>query len=206
MTGEVNAGRGDPSPFLFQPLRFSAFPSTVRPSTVPLPFPFTLTFTLPFTFTSPPIPSLSHSLPPAYRLRDFTLADYDTVLALWRSCEGIGLNESDTREAIAAFLNRNPGLSLVVLDQDDIIIGAVFGGHDGRRGYLHHLAVAPAHRGRGLGRRLVDETLARLRRQGIQKCSIFLYADNAAGRAFWTHEGWSAREDLVILQKVIRAG
>jgi len=140
---------------------------------------------------------------PAYSLRDFTLADYDTVLALWRSSEGIGLNESDTSAAIAAYLVRNPGLSLVATDEAGVIVGAVLGGHDGRRGYLHHLAVAPAHRGRGLGRSLVDETLTRLHRHGIQKCSIFLYANNAAGRAFWLREGWSARADLVVVQKVI---
>jgi putative acetyltransferase len=164
--------------------------------------PFTFTFT--FTFTPPSlIPSLPHSPPPPYRLRDFVLTDYDTVLALWRSCEGIGLSESDTRDAIAAFLVRNPGLSLVATDTDGVIVGAVLGGHDGRRGYLHHLAVLPAHRGRGLGRALVDETLARLRRLGIQKCNIFLYAHNAAGRAFWLREGWSAREDLVVVQKAI---
>jgi hypothetical protein len=80
-------------------------------------------------------------------MRDFALADYDTVLALWRSCEGIGLSDSDTREAIATYLARNPGLSLVATDADGVIVGAVLGGHDGRRGYLHHLAVAPAHRG-----------------------------------------------------------
>ena len=65
--------------------------------------------------------------------------------------------------------------------------------------------MAPAHRGRGLGRQLVDETLARLRRHGIQKCSISLYTDNAAGRAFWLREGWTPREDLLVMQKVIRS-
>ena len=62
----------------------------------------------------------------------------------------------------------------------------------------------PAHRGRGLGRALVAEALARLRGHGIQKCNIFLFADNAAGRAFWLREGWAAREDLVVLQKKLR--
>jgi putative acetyltransferase len=150
------------------------------------------------------MPSLPHPPPPAYRLRDFALTDYDAVLALWRSCEGIGLSESDTREAIAVYLVRNPGLSLVALNEGGVIVGAVLGGHDGRRGYLHHLAVAPPHRGRGLGRRLVDEALIRLRRLGIQKCNIFLFADNAAGRTFWLHEGWTAREDLVVMQKALR--
>ena len=157
-----------------------------------------------FPYSLPPIPSLPQSPPSPYRLRDFALADYDSVLALWRSCEGIGLSESDTREAIAAYLVRNPGLSLVATDEAGVVVGAILGGHDGRRGYLHHLAVAPAHRGRGLGRSLVDATLGCLRRLGIQKCNIFLYADNAAGRAFWLREGWSAREDLAIMQKVIR--
>ncbi|MBI5381004.1 MAG: GNAT family N-acetyltransferase [Opitutae bacterium] len=136
-----------------------------------------------------------------YRLRAFSLADYEPVIALWRSCEGIGLGESDTPEAIAAFLARNPGLSLVATTARDEIVGAVLCGHDGRRGYLHHLAVAPAHRRHGLGRQLVEECLARLRQLGIEKCNIFLFAHNAAGRTFWLREGWTAREDLVVVQK-----
>ena len=131
-----------------------------------------------------------------------TPADYDAVLALWQSSEGIGLNESDTREAIAAYLVRNPGFSLVA-EVKGVIVGALLCGHDGRRGYLHHLAVASPHRRRGLGRTLVDESIARLRAQGITKCNIFLFANNAAGRAFWLRQGWAPREDLVVVQKAI---
>jgi ribosomal protein S18 acetylase RimI-like enzyme len=137
-------------------------------------------------------------------LRAMTPADYHAVLALWRASEGIGLNESDTREAIAAYLMRNPGFSLVT-EIEGVIVGALLSGHDGRRGYLHHLAVASPHRRRGLGRALVDESLARLHAQGIAKCNIFLFANNAAGRAFWLREGWTPREDLVLVQKAISA-
>jgi ribosomal protein S18 acetylase RimI-like enzyme len=126
------------------------------------------------------------------------------VLALWKASEGIGLNESDTREAIAAYLVRNPGFSLVA-EIKGVIVGALLCGHDGRRGYLHHLAVASPHRRRGLVRTLVGESLARLRAQGITKCNIFLFANNAAGRAFWLREGWAPREDLVLVQKTISA-
>jgi len=142
--------------------------------------------------------------PRAPLLRSFVLADYEPALALWRASEGIGLNESDTREAIAAFLDRNPGLSLVATDTDGALVGAVLCGHDGRRGYLHHLAVAAAHRRRGIGRALVDEALARLRARGLAKCNLFLYAHHAAGRAFWLHGGWAARDDLVLLQRPLR--
>lgn len=142
--------------------------------------------------------------PAACKLRSMTIADYDAVLRLWQATEGVGLNESDTRPAIASFLARNPGLSLVALDAD-VIVGAVLCGHDGRRGYLHHLAVARSHRGHGLGRGLVEACLAGLRQLGIQKCNLFLFADHAAGEAFWKHIGWRQRSDLQVMQTVVGA-
>jgi len=136
-----------------------------------------------------------------YKLRPLVSGDYDAVRALWERSAGIGLNESDTREAIDLFLVRNPGLSLVVLAPDGRLAGAVLCGHDGRRGYLHHLAVDDTHRRRGLGRALVGRCLEQLRTLGIPKCNIYLFADNAEGRAFWLREGWAVRDDLVVLQR-----
>ena len=123
-----------------------------------------------------------------------TPADFDPVSQLWQTTEGIGLNESDSRENLVRFLQRNPGLSRVARD------GAVLCGHDGRRGYLHHLAVAQSHRKLGLGKKLVAECLADLARLEIPKCNIFLFADNVTGGAFWQHNGWAKRADLQVLQ------
>jgi N-acetylglutamate synthase len=140
------------------------------------------------------------SAPADWQLRVMTLADHDEVIALWRVTEGIGLTVSDEREAIGAYLARNPGMSFVAV-AGGRIVGAVLGGHDGRRGYLHHLAVTPAWRHRGIGRALVDAVLAALKAAGMLKCNLFLYAHNESGRAFWLKHGWTAREDLVFVQK-----
>jgi ribosomal protein S18 acetylase RimI-like enzyme len=132
-------------------------------------------------------------------VRTFRIGDYEGVVALWRRTEGVGLNESDTRRAIADYLRRNPRMSFVA-ERDGRIIGAVLCGHDGRRGYLHHLAVAKRHRQRGLGRQLVDACLAKLRQRGIQRCNIFIFANNAAGMKFWAHTGWKLRTELRLMQ------
>jgi putative acetyltransferase len=132
-------------------------------------------------------------------VRHFRIADFDAVIALWRRAEGVGLNESDTRRAIAAYLRRNPRLSLVA-EKNGRIIGAVLCSHDGRRGYLHHLAVSKRHRCRGIGRRLVNACQAKLRKAGIQKCNIFIFASNTEGMKFWTHTGWSLRTELRLMQ------
>jgi putative acetyltransferase len=139
-----------------------------------------------------------------YTLRPLTLSDYEVVYALWQKTEGMGLGDSDTREAIAAFLERNCSLSSVACSSDGQIVGAVLCGHDGRRGYLHHLAVALAHRKQGIGRALVNEGLTRLAAIKIQKVNLFLFANHSEGRTFWLHQGWTAREDIVLVQKVLK--
>jgi ribosomal protein S18 acetylase RimI-like enzyme len=126
--------------------------------------------------------------------------DYDDVLALWQQCEGVGLTPADSRAAVHAFLVRNPGLCLVAR-HGRTIIGAVLCGHDGRRGYLYHLAVAPQQRRHGLGRAMVEQCLSRLASAGIQKATIFVYGHNDAGQQFWQRVGWKGRTDLVVLQK-----
>ena len=141
-----------------------------------------------------------------HEIVQMTVADYEQVVALWRTADGVGLDgDADSREGIAAYLLRNPGLSFVAR-RDGQVVGAVLSGHDGRRGYLHHLAVAGAHRGRGIGRALVEACLAELGRIGIGKCNIFLFSDNAAGEQFWKRVGWLERRDLKVLQRPTPAG
>lgn len=135
-----------------------------------------------------------------HTIKPMSIADYADVLRLWRNAEGVGLNESDTRRAIGSYLRRNRGMSFVARAGKELV-GAVLCGHDGRRGYLHHLAVAPAHRRKGLGTKLVARCLAQLKRLGIPKCNIFLYADNIDGERFWRSNGWKKRTDICLVQK-----
>jgi len=138
-----------------------------------------------------------------YEIHPMSMDDYAQVLGLWEATEGIGLTESDSRECMARYLERNAGLSLVVRTGAGELVGAVLCGHDGARGYLRHLAVAKDHRGRGLGKMLVEEGLSRLKSAGIPKCTIFLYAHNQEGQHFWHHVGWRRRDDLLVMQAVL---
>jgi ribosomal protein S18 acetylase RimI-like enzyme len=124
--------------------------------------------------------------------REFRIDDYDSAVDLWKRAEGLDVAEGDDRETIRRFLKQNAGLSRVAID-GSIIVGAVLCGHDGRRGYIYHLAVDPAHQGRGLGKRLIDECLAGLKHVGLERANILVAKDNPRGREFWRRCGW---EDL----------
>lgn len=132
----------------------------------------------------------------------FSIDLYDDVLALWQQCEGVGLSDADSRDSIQAYLTRNPGMSFVAI-ADSKVVGAILAGHDGRRGYIHHLAVHPSCRRHGLGRKLVDRAISVLRSAGIQKAHIFIFNSNADGIAFWESVGWTPRNDIGVISKTI---
>ena len=137
-------------------------------------------------------------------VRAMNSRDIASAISLWRETEGVGVSAEETPEMLWAYLDRNPGISSVAVDQAGRRIGAVLGGHDGRRAFIYHLAIDPAHRGRGWGRALVERTQRELAAHGLAKATIMVFANNAEGRAFWKHLGWQVREDLLPMQSLLR--
>ena len=136
-------------------------------------------------------------------IRTMTLADYDDVYALWLSCKGMGLNNlDDSRDGIARYLERNPETCFVALNGEKII-GVIMAGHDGRRGFIHHTAVAPEHRRRGIAKRLAEAALNALKCLGINKVALLVFERNKEGNEFWEKLGFTAREDVVYRNKTL---
>jgi N-acetylglutamate synthase len=133
-----------------------------------------------------------------FTIQPMTIEHYEAVLSLWQAAEGVGLSEADSREGITRFLACNPGLSFVVY-VGETLAGAVLSGHDGRRGYIHHLAVDPAYRRQGIGQALVEQCLAALAQAGIDKCHLFVFRQNMAALQFWQRTGWTERVEVVLM-------
>ncbi len=133
-------------------------------------------------------------------VRTMQISDYDVVLGLWSEAAGIGLSQADSRENIAAFLARNPGLSWV-WEADSAVVGTALCGHDGRRGYLYHVYVKREWRKQGIGEAMVESCLASLAADGIQKCHLYAYCENTNGASFWERLGWQRRGDLIMYSK-----
>jgi ribosomal protein S18 acetylase RimI-like enzyme len=129
--------------------------------------------------------------------RNMQISDYASVIALWRDCNGVSLRDADSPEGIEKYLQRNPALSFVALDGIDIV-GTIMAGHDGKRGYIQHLAVANAARGQGIAGSLVELCLEALKLQGIEKTHVHVLGDNEPGRKFWSGRGWFHRAEIVM--------
>lgn len=135
------------------------------------------------------------------RIRNMTMDDYDRVYNLWINTHGMGMNDiDDSREGIGKYLGRNPGTCFVA-EKDGAIVGVILCGHDGRKGFIYHLAVDVQERNRGIGTALVDAAVEALRKEGITKAALVAFSNNETGNAFWEKRGFTVRNDLVYRNK-----
>ena len=128
-------------------------------------------------------------------IRPMTIKDYDEVYAMWLITSRRALSSADERPQIERYLKRNEGLSQVAV-VDGKIVGTVLAGHDGRRGFIHHMAVLPEYRRRHIGHALAEKAIEKIKSEGIEKTHIFCYRDNETGQKFWRDFGFVKRDDI----------
>jgi len=140
---------------------------------------------------------------PMIYIRKMARDDYERVHRLWLSTSGMGLNDrDDSKTGIEKYLLRNPGTCFVALEDDDIV-GSILCGHDGRRGYLYHMAVASEKRHCGVGNALLEAALAALDQEGIGKAALVAFEQNRIGNRFWKNQGFAMRNDLVYRDRTL---
>jgi ribosomal protein S18 acetylase RimI-like enzyme len=138
------------------------------------------------------------------KIRTFKLdSDYEAIRKLWEVCgPGIQISPTDDYEGLRHKLQRDPELFLVAVERGGIL-GSVFGGYDGRRGLVYHLAVAPEHRRRGIAAELMAELEQRLKRLGCYKYYLLVTRDNDEALEFYESIGCE-KMGLHVLGKVIK--
>ena len=130
-----------------------------------------------------------------YHIVEMKLDRYQELLDFWQHTEGLRLSDDDSYENLQTYFKRNPELSFIALAENQII-GTIKCGHDGRRGYLHHLAVKKEFRKEGIARELVNRCLAGLEKNGISddKVRVFVLDTNQAALNFWKHIGFAEQD------------
>jgi ribosomal protein S18 acetylase RimI-like enzyme len=128
------------------------------------------------------------------------LDDEAAVTGLWEAC---GLTRPwndparDFRLAVEGATS-----AILVLRGDAGLAASVMTGFDGHRGWVYYLAVAPARRREGLGRRMMAAAEAWLRARGVPKIQLMVREDNDAALAFYEALGLE-RQKVVTLGRFL---
>lgn len=129
-------------------------------------------------------------------VRRYRDADFAAVVALW-DATGISVPYNDPALDIPRAV-ASANTALFVGEIDGRIVGTILTGHDGHRGWLYKLAVAPEHRRQGFGRRLVAHAEDWLAGQGVPKVNLMIREHNVAVRDFYVRLGYAVAPRLVM--------
>lgn len=133
--------------------------------------------------------------PTPTEIRAFAEADRRGLVDLWRRCE-LTRPWNDPDRDIDRKVAHSGGLFVALdaptqattdttVDTTTQVVGSVMAGYDGHRGWVNYLAVDPAWRGSGLGRRLMVVAEEYLRAVGAPKINLQIRTENVGAMAFY---------------------
>ena len=124
------------------------------------------------------------------QIRPYRESDQDDVVALWHG-SGLVRPWNDPVKDIHRKLRVQR------------LVATVMAGYEGHRGWINYLAVAREWRGRGFGRRLVDEAEARLRAMGCPKINLQIRRSNTEAVGFYRSLGFTEDDSLSMGKRLI---
>lgn len=127
----------------------------------------------------------------------------DAAVALWHDC-GLTRPWNDPHADLNRALTADNATVLAALNASGGLLGTVMVGHDGHRGWVYYLAVAPAARRQGLGRALMADAESWVRARGVPKLQLMVRSTNTAVLDFYTRLGY-ADQHCVVLGKFFDA-
>jgi ribosomal protein S18 acetylase RimI-like enzyme len=91
-------------------------------------------------------------------------------------------------------MTRDPeALDLAIVDGR--VVGTLISGWDGWRAHLYRLAVDPAMRRQGIGRRLLARAERRLIGLGASRIDAMVLEGNGLGQSLWVAEGFAMQPE-----------
>ena len=116
------------------------------------------------------------------KIREYRLADQETVISLWNEC-GLIAPQNNAVKDIERKLKVDPDLFLVGTCENKIV-ATVMGGYEGHRGWINYLAVKPSEQRKGYGQSIMKSVEQLIKEKGCPKINLQVRASNAVS---YTH-------------------
>jgi ribosomal protein S18 acetylase RimI-like enzyme len=149
-----------------------------------------------------PLPECGYGgivLTSAVVIRPYASGDHNQVVSLWDAVFPDDPSWNAPAAMIRQKLTVQPELFLIG-QMEDRIVATVMAGFDGVRGWIHHLAVHPEYRHKGVATALMRSAEQGLETLGCTKVNLQVRSANAAVISFYRSVGYDV-EDRVSMGK-----
>jgi len=135
-------------------------------------------------------------------IRTFQPEDTDPVITLWQRCD-LTVPWNDPHQDIKRKLAVQPELFIVGINKGTLV-ASVMGGYDGHRGWIYYLAVDPAFRHHGYGRRILRKLEQRLSEAGCPKINLMVRETNDGVLDFYRSLGYTDDEVVNLGKRLVK--
>jgi ribosomal protein S18 acetylase RimI-like enzyme len=133
------------------------------------------------------------------QLRNYTDADFPELEELLKAT-GVYYEPLDKRQTFKKKIEHDPA-SIIVAEDAERIVGAVFIIYDPWESFIYHLGVLPDYRGQGLANRLMDEAEKRLKMRGMNRPTLFVEEGKEEIVEFYRKRGWFVLYKVFCMEK-----
>lgn len=135
-------------------------------------------------------------------LSTLTEDQYGSAVSLWEAA-GLTRPWNDPMDDLVRAVNGQTSTVLGWTMQGGLAATAMVG-HDGHRGWIYYLAVAPEKQGRGLGRMMMAACEQWLIQHGAVKAQLMIRTTNESVGSFYDHLGYEI-SDVQVRAKWLKA-
>ena len=121
-------------------------------------------------------------------VRPIADGEEEAVIALWQAC-GLTRPWNDPAEDLG-FARGKPNSEVLVGLVDGRVVASAMVGHDGHRGTMYYVSVAPEQQGHGYGRRMVMAAEDWLKALGVWKANLLVRKENQTVLSFYEELGY----------------
>lgn len=133
-------------------------------------------------------------------IREATIKDRPHAIRLWQAC-GLVRPWNDPEKDFD-ILDSASGGTLLVGEDNGIMIATTMVGFDGHRGWVYYVAVRPDLRGHGHGATIMAAAEEWLRARGCPKIALMVREDNTESQSFYYKQGYM-REHRALMAKFL---
>lgn len=134
-------------------------------------------------------------------IRGLCIEDYDALIRLWDDAQlPYRPKGRDRRNKIEHELKRGNSIFLVA-EANGRLVGSIFGTHDGRKGWINRLAVAPEFRRQSIARMLVAKVEERLSEFGIEIVASLIEDWNTESMQVFERLAYKRHSDVLYFSK-----
>jgi ribosomal protein S18 acetylase RimI-like enzyme len=127
---------------------------------------------------------------PELIFRAAVAAEVDSILLFWKEAAEDSNRPMDSAEAVQRLISRDAEALVLVMD-DQQIVGSLVIGWDGWRCHLYRLAVSPQYRRRGIGSALLELAEGRFHAVGGARADAMVLDGNDSAHQLWSRSGYT---------------